>query len=544
MIIILQKYIFKELLRAFVMTAIALTCMLGFGGGLMDMLRTSGITAGEMVKLLIYLMPVVLAYSLPVSALFSTTITYGRLAADNEINACRAGGINIYKLLLPAAFLSIIVFLSTFILENYSIPKLAQQIERLVSRDLQTVIYTKLKSRGYVAYMNYALHCGRVDAIEQPKILPDGTVTQGQIQLSEVAFLRHEGGMPIFYGTARTALILFKTINRIRVVDISLNQVRAFDERKGQMIQAEYYPIGPFKMMGKLLRKRLKFLSLPEILEISDNPMKYPELASNVNSLKELLKVSLVYQYLAKQLDTKQEISLRDKNGTYTITASSYRQNPNDGRIILEGDVVLVNKLNSGGYRKFLARDAVIRAESYNPSMPLTLNIFLKDVKVSDSRDVDPDRFVHHDSFTFDYIPAPEEPIEQAGKITLDELLDLNNDYNYNRRLAGRRITVAEFRTKVVNRAISEIHSRIAYSSSVIVLMLLGAGLGIIFKGGHFVSAFGLSFIPMLIVIVMIMTGKQLCNAGFSGAGVFSIWLGIAIVALSSIIVLGKFLRR
>lgn len=489
-------------------------------------------------------MPVVLAYSLPVAALFSTTITYGRLASDNEINACRAGGINIYKLLLPAVFLSILVFLSTFILENYSIPRLAQRIENLVSKDLQSVIYSKLKYRGYAAYMNYALHCGRVDAIEKPKILPDGTVSQGQIQLSEVAFLRHEGGMPIFYGTAQTALILFKTIDHIRVIDISLNQVRAFDEHKGQMIQAEYYPIGPFKVMGKILRKKLKFLSLPEITQIVNNPTKFPELASNINSLYVLLKASMIYQYLANQLDTHQQITLKDKNGTYTLTASSYRQNPNDGRIILEGDVVLINKLNLGGYRKFLARDAVIRVEKYNPSMPFALNILLKDVKVSDSRDVDPNRFVRHDSFTFSYIPAPIEPIKQAEKIKLDQLLDLNNDYNYNQRLSQRRFAVANLREKIVNRAIAELHSRMAYSTSVIVLMLLGAGLGIIFRGGHFVSAFGLSFIPMLVVIVLIMTGKQFCGAGFGTIGAFAIWLGIILIALANVVVLGKFLRR
>jgi hypothetical protein len=68
--------------------------------------------------------------------------------------------------------------------------------------------------------------------------------------------------------------------------------------------------------------------------------------------------------------------------------------------------------------------------------------------------------------------------------------------------------------------------------------------LGIIFRGGHFVSAFGLSFIPMIVVVVMIMTGKQLSTSGMVQMGLVVIWVGVGVVALANCVVLGKFLRR
>ena len=134
--------------------------------------------------------------------------------------------------------------------------------------------------------------------------------------------------------------------------------------------------------------------------------------------------------------------------------------------------------------------------------------------------------------------------MKQASMITLDELLSDNPSLDLNRQLSKSRGNVAKEKRDISGKCLAEIHSRASYSSSALVLLLLGAGLGIIFRGGHFVSAFGLSFIPVLVVVVMIMTGKQLSSAGIEHFGVPVIWLGVTLVALADIMVLGKFLRR
>jgi len=46
---------------------------------------------------------------MPIAALFATTMVYGRLAADNELQACRAAGINIHCLFLSTVLLSVFV---------------------------------------------------------------------------------------------------------------------------------------------------------------------------------------------------------------------------------------------------------------------------------------------------------------------------------------------------------------------------------------------------------------------------------------------------
>ncbi|MFA5863633.1 MAG: LptF/LptG family permease [Phycisphaerae bacterium] len=542
---ILQKYILKELLRGFLMTAVALTCLMGFGGGVMDMLRSQGITAQEMIKLMIYLMPVVLAYSLPVAALFSTTITYGRLSADNEINACRASGVNIYRILLPAVILSIIVSATTFTLQNYTIPNLAARIELLIKRDIRTLAYMELKNRKYINKMNYALHCEKVISANPPEVLPDGTETPGQIELSQVAFLRYDHDIPIFFGTAKTALILFENIKDTSCVTIHMNQVRAFNVEREQVTQVDYFPIGPVPIPA-MTSTKLKFLSLPILLTILKDPFKFQRLEDQKKSLYAVLRNSLTYEHLVEQYRKQYKCELKDARGQYSITANSCRQIPKDGKIILEGDVTLHSNPVGGSPATFSAKDATISVSAISEDLPPKINIELKGVKVTETHSGNSKRFATHERYTVGPINVPPEVLESASpkNANIDTILSSNSPYNFNDDLNKKRAYLSFGKAETIRKGIAEIHTRLAYSFSALVLLILGASLGIIFKGGHFVSAFGLSFIPLMIVVVLIMTGKQLTAAGSLNMGMGVIWLGLAIVALANLVILGKFLRR
>jgi lipopolysaccharide export LptBFGC system permease protein LptF len=519
--------------------------MLGFGGGVMDMLTSQGITARELIKLMVYLIPIVLAYSLPVAALFGTTITYGRFSADNEINACRASGINIYRLFMPVMILSVFVSGITFSLENYWIPDLASRIEQIVKRDIPTIAYMELKNRRYMSRMNYAIHCGKVEDFVQPELQPDGTYSPGQIQLANVAFLRHKGDIPVFYGTAKTALILFENYHKTPSVSVHLNQVRAFNEERGEMIQAGYYPIGPIPIKD-MTTKKLKFLSLPVLLDIRKDPFKFPKLQEAKESLYATLRIYMAYEYYTNQLTKQGQCEFKDPRNRCVVTAESYRRTGKDGRIVLEGNVTLDYRPIDGPPAKFTAKEAVVTMSSLSDDLPPTANIEMKDVKVTETRSGNVHRYANHDRYSIgplEISAAATEPASET-KLTVNQLTSPELVLANSEVLKMKRYYVAREKVATLTKCIAEIHSRMSYSVSGLVLLLLGAGLGIIFRGGHFVSAFGLSFIPMMFVVVMIMMGKQLSTSGMLQAGLFVMWLGLAIVALADFLVLGKFLRR
>jgi len=104
----LFKYIFFDLLRIFLLTNGALSGIMSFAG-LLRPLTQNGLDAGQVGKLLTYFTPSMMAYSFPIAALFSATVVYGRMNADSEILACRAGGISHFVLALPAIVLGLVV---------------------------------------------------------------------------------------------------------------------------------------------------------------------------------------------------------------------------------------------------------------------------------------------------------------------------------------------------------------------------------------------------------------------------------------------------
>ena len=76
-------------------------------------------------------------------------------------------------------------------------------------------------------------------------------------------------------------------------------------------------------------------------------------------------------------------------------------------------------------------------------------------------------------------------------------------------------------------------------------LVVFGAVLGIVLRGAHLLTAFGISFVPSLLVFVAIAAGKQLAqNETTPWLGVCVIWGGLLLVLLLDGWALTKVLRR
>ena len=115
----LLTYIFREMGKSFVLTAVGLMGVLGLGGGVLNMIELEGATAIQLLKIMALILPVSAALTLPIAALYAATVTYGRLSADNEFVACRSGGINIHLLLLPTLVISLVSAACSFFFINF-----------------------------------------------------------------------------------------------------------------------------------------------------------------------------------------------------------------------------------------------------------------------------------------------------------------------------------------------------------------------------------------------------------------------------------------
>jgi hypothetical protein len=94
----------------------------------------------------------------------------------------------------------------------------------------------------------------------------------------------------------------------------------------------------------------------------------------------------------------------------------------------------------------------------------------------------------------------------------------------------------------------AEIHSRLVFGIGCIALILIGTELGIIFRGGHLLTAFGVSSIPAAALLVFIMTGKNITQnqRSIAGAsfGIIFMWAGLLILSFVAFTFYRKLLKN
>ena len=155
MVFILHRYLFKELLKVFVLATIALTLMLSIGL-LVPMIKEYGVGPGQMLSLIGDFCPITLTFVIPISALFAAAMAYGRFAADRELDACRASGIRFRTLMYPGLSLALLVALANLLLSFYITPAFVQRSEYRVRADAQQILFRNIQRKGCLLYTSDA----------------------------------------------------------------------------------------------------------------------------------------------------------------------------------------------------------------------------------------------------------------------------------------------------------------------------------------------------------------------------------------------------
>ena len=123
---ILTRYILREFIDPFFSSLCVFTFILFLGNmfRLANMLVKERISVLSILKLVVYLLPFILTYTLPMAILVATLTSIGRLSSDNEITAMKANGINPYRIIMPPILaVAVILSLVSLPLNNTIAPK-------------------------------------------------------------------------------------------------------------------------------------------------------------------------------------------------------------------------------------------------------------------------------------------------------------------------------------------------------------------------------------------------------------------------------------
>ncbi len=121
---ILRTYILKEHLGPFLVTLSGLTAVMLIGNiiKLADLVITKGVSLFDIVRLLIYLVPFLLSFTIPIAALIAIVMAFGRLSSDYELIAMRASGVAPVRLVFPVLMASAVLSAGVLVLNDRIIP--------------------------------------------------------------------------------------------------------------------------------------------------------------------------------------------------------------------------------------------------------------------------------------------------------------------------------------------------------------------------------------------------------------------------------------
>jgi len=108
------------------------------GGNLVkivDMIINKGVEVLYVIKLLAFLIPYLLSYTIPMATLSATLLVFGKLSNDNEITAMKASGLSLYKIGAPVLILGLVLSVSSLYLNDRLVPK-AHLETRKTMRDI------------------------------------------------------------------------------------------------------------------------------------------------------------------------------------------------------------------------------------------------------------------------------------------------------------------------------------------------------------------------------------------------------------------------
>jgi lipopolysaccharide export system permease protein len=130
---ILSRYILKETVFPFFMSLSLISFMLIMNKvlTLVDLVLKHGVGLGVVLRLVAYVLPSTFAITIPMALLVAAMLALGRLSADMELVALKAGAISLGRLLKPLLWLGLAFSLGMLLFNELALPRANQGYKAL-----------------------------------------------------------------------------------------------------------------------------------------------------------------------------------------------------------------------------------------------------------------------------------------------------------------------------------------------------------------------------------------------------------------------------
>ena len=142
----LTRHILWELVKVFLTALVALTGMVVLIGLAMEAVR-QGLGPLPVLRMLPYILPDSLRFSVPATILMAVCMVYGRMSASNEIVATKSLGISPMSLMWPALGMSFCVSLVAVWLNDIAVSWGQVGVQRVAIQSVEEIAYGMLRTQ-------------------------------------------------------------------------------------------------------------------------------------------------------------------------------------------------------------------------------------------------------------------------------------------------------------------------------------------------------------------------------------------------------------
>lgn len=119
---------------------------------------------GDVVRLVVYAMPAIIAMSFPFGSLVGALMASGRLASDNELLVMRASGVSRPAIMLPFLVLGLVFSMVSFVMNDYFLPLGTINYGKLYRKLITTAPALELKPYSVKRYRDTTIVTGAMSA--------------------------------------------------------------------------------------------------------------------------------------------------------------------------------------------------------------------------------------------------------------------------------------------------------------------------------------------------------------------------------------------
>ena len=172
----LPRYVVAEFLKSFALALGAITLFMLLVVVVREATR-EGLGLGDIARILPFVLPVAMQFTLPASTLLAICAVYGRMAADNEFVAVKSLGISPVSMIKPTLIVVFFVSIGAVWLNDLAVSWGIPGLKRVVVESIEKIAYRTLKARGQYSNDDFSIS---VDAVDGERLIYPMLVIHGE----------------------------------------------------------------------------------------------------------------------------------------------------------------------------------------------------------------------------------------------------------------------------------------------------------------------------------------------------------------------------